>query len=115
MTDTIEVSPGQVVELQFSKFELISSPYMDASFTITDGDGTPLMEESGVTQRTRKYRPIRKNQWQISPANFSSLSNVVHINFTIIGDPDYVLSWRLQWSARTPGNFLFPSRLKYNV
>ena len=97
-TQTIKVEPGLVVSLQFTAFDIerCSSPISGACacdhLTITDGDGTTLME---------------KNCGYTLPGPITSKSNIVNFFFSTDSDNDDTMTgWSVSWSAVTPGESL---------
>ena len=85
----IQVEEGLVLSLQFTAFDIEahSTCFFD-HLTITDGDGTTLME---------------KNCGNTLPPAITSTSNIVKLVF-ITDDFDFGNSgWSLSWSAVTPG------------
>ena len=89
-TETIEVEEGLILSLQFTAFDIEYDIYGncgDDHLTITDGDGTTLMEKScGSTL----------------PADIISTSNIVKLVF-MTDDYDTRPGWSVSWSAVTPG------------
>ena len=88
-TQTIRVKEGLVLSLQFTAFyiESHSSGYCYDHLTITDGDGTTLMEKSCGTT---------------IPADIRSTSNIVKLVF-ITNFRGTRTGWSVSWSAVTPG------------
>ena len=87
-TDVIQVEEGLVLSLQFTAFDIEahSTCFFD-HLTITDGDGTTLME---------------KNCGNTLPPAITSTSNIVKLVFitdNLVTRP----GWSLSWSAVTPG------------
>ena len=111
-TETIQVEQGLILLLQFNAFDIekpdfdynydtseYDLPYCYDHLTITDGDGTTLMEKSSGST---------------IPANITSSSNIVKLVFItgqwnsgqgLVPVPVYWTrtGWRLSWSAVTPG------------
>ena len=101
-TQTIRVEKGLIISLQFTAFDIEAEYDYDYDtyeydydslicpfdhLTITDGDGTTLMEKScGSTL----------------PANITSSSNIVKLLFTT-DDWGTKTGWSVSWSAVTPG------------
>ena len=87
-TDTIQVEQGLILSLQFTAFDVESHSTCDYDhLTITDGDGTTLMEKScGSTL----------------PANITSTSNIVKLVF-ITNWRTTRAGWSVKWSAVTSG------------
>ena len=87
-TDTIQVEEGLILSLQFTAFDIESDPTCRYDhLTITDGDGTTLMEKSCGNSL---------------PAAIRSRSNVVNLVFSTDGGATYS-GWSVSWSAVTPG------------
>ena len=87
-TETIQVEQGLILSLQFIAFDIESSSTCDDDhLTITDGDGTTLMEKSCGTTL---------------PADIISTSNTVKLVF-ITDSSDERPGWSVSWSAVTPG------------
>ena len=90
--EMIQVEQGLVIYLQFTSFDIEShSSCAYDQLTITDGDGTTLMEKScGSTL----------------PTNIRSTSNLVTLLF--VTDSSVTMTgWSVSWSAVTPGEFVF--------
>ena len=87
--EMIEVEEGLIISLQFTAFDI--EPYFTCGFdhlTITDGDGTTLMEKScGST----------------IPADIRSTSNIVKLVFITGTLYNTGTGWSVNWSAVTPG------------
>ena len=87
-TETIKVEEGLVLSLQFTAFDIEAhSTCAYDHLTITDGDGTALME---------------KNCGWVVPPAITSTSNIVKLVFITDGF-DTRPGWSLSWSAVTPG------------
>ena len=87
-TETIQVEEGLILSLQFTAFDIEShSTCRWDHLTITDGDGTTLMEKSCGTT---------------IPADIRSTSNIVKLVF-ITNFRDTRTGWSVSWSAVTPG------------
>ena len=86
--EMIQVEEGLIISLQFTAFNIESdSTCRYDHLTITDGDGTTLMEKSCGTT---------------IPADIRSTSNIVKLVFST--DSSYSYSgWSVNWSAVTPG------------
>ena len=84
MTDKIGVDQGLVIVVQFTDFETEKSRDW---LTITDGDGTALME---------------KTSGAFLPANVSSRSNAIKFYFKT-DQSVRKRGWSFSWSAVTPG------------
>ena len=95
-TETIQVEKGLVLSLQFTAFDVDSWIHQHPNcfydhLTITDGDGTTLMERSCDN---------------ILPADITSTSNIVKLEFITDTDTgDTKPGWSVRWSAVTPGEF----------
>jgi len=88
-TDTIQVEEGLIISLQFTEFNIEShSTCRYDHLTITDGDGTTLME---------------KRCGSTIPADIRSTSNIVKLVF-ITDSTGWSTGWSLSWSAVTPGS-----------
>ena len=86
--ETIQVEQGLILSLQFTAFDIESHSTCDYDhLTITDGDGTTLMEKSCGTTL---------------PADITSTSNIVKLVFRTDGDVTRS-GWSVSWSANTPG------------
>ena len=98
-TDMIMVDQGMVISLQFTKFDVYSSDvYLMFTTTvckdylsITDGDGTLLMEETCGTSL---------------PDNITSTSNIVQLHFKSSYEDNNMRGWSLQWRTVVPGKFI---------
>ena len=87
-TYTIQVAEGLIISLQFSAFDIESHSTCDYDhLTITDGDGTTLMEKScGYSL----------------PAAITSRSNMIKVVFSTDGSATES-GFSLSWTAVTPG------------
>jgi len=89
-TETIQVEEGLIISLQFTAFDIEShSTCRYDHLTITDGDGTTLMEKSCG------YYSL--------PADIRSRSNVVKLVFSTSPYGPRT-GWSVSWSAVTPGS-----------
>ena len=87
-TETIEVEQGWILSLQFTAFDIEYDSSCDYDhLTITDGDGTILMEKSCGNSL---------------PADITSTSNIVKLVFKTDGGVTRP-GWSVSWSAVTPG------------
>ena len=86
----IQVEQSLVIFLQFTAFDIevggSSCPY--DHLTITDGDGTTLMEKSCGS---------------ILPADIISTSNIVKLLFSSDDWNGFYSGWSVSWRAVTPG------------
>ena len=83
----IEVEQGLILSLTFSAFDIHSSGSCNDHLTITDGDGTTLMEKSCGSSL---------------PAAITTRTNIVKLVFST----DWTgtrTGWSLNWTAVTPG------------
>ena len=101
-TETLQVEDGLVLSLQFTAFHIESDTFQCGvscacdHLTITDGDGTTLMEKSCGS---------------ILPANITSTSNIINLLFSstsvklYLSDRrnDVMTGWSLNWRAVEPG------------
>ena len=88
-TQTIEAEQGRILSLQFTAFD-IEDGYNTCDWdhlTITDGDGTTLMEKSCGTTL---------------PSDITSTSNIVNLVFSSDSGTTRP-GWSVSWSAVTPG------------
>ena len=96
--DAVQVKKGRILELQFTAFE-IECKY--DHLTITDADGTTLMEKSCGS---------------IMPANITSTTNIINVLFSstsvqlYLGDRrtrnDVTTGFNVSWREVEPGEFL---------
>ena len=87
-TETIQVEQGLILSLQFTAFDIQADSTCDYDhLTITDGDGTTLMEKSCGTTL---------------PANITSTSNIVKLVFNTSSSTPRS-GWSISWMAVTPG------------
>ena len=120
-TETIQVEQGLVISLQFTAFNIIKkwdSTCDHDHLTITDGDGTTLLEKSCGSSSDGDVIVGGQSIGSSLPAAIST-SNVVNLVFST-NDYDYfdngISGWSVSWSAVTPGecqqcnllNFSFP-------
>ena len=106
-TDIIQVEEGLVISLHFTAFNIITygSNCPFDHLTITDGDGTTLMEKSCGPNFQESHGNIEiggQNIGSPMPPNITSRSNVVKLHF----QTDYFITstgWSVSWSAVSPG------------
>ena len=113
---TIQVKSGKILKLEFTHFEVEAcnvetwdgTGYVEGTgdttcpcdfVTITDGDGTILMDKS-----CGSGNPSRSDYFQ--PPAITSRSNRVEIFFHTYGN-GHTFGWSLGWAAVTPGNGCF--------
>ena len=102
-TDTIQVEQGQILSLRFTAFAI--EPHSTCSYdhlTITDGDGTTLMEKSCGSSSDGNIVIGGQSIGSSLPAAIISTSNVVNLVFTTDGS-DTRSGWSVSWIAVTPG------------
>ena len=87
-TEMIEVEQGLILSLTFSAFDIHSSGSCKDHLTITDGDGTTLMEKSCGNSL---------------PTKITSTSNTVNLLFSTNDYDNGNFGWSVNWSALTPG------------
>ena len=105
---------GSLLLLQFTAFDiqLIHSPdglsACDDHLTITDGDGTTLMEKSCGPDINGSILVGNKMSGSFLPVPVRSRSNIVNLMFSSDGGRvgDTWGGWSLGWSAVTPGIFM---------
>ena len=108
MTETIKVKQGLILSLQFTAFDIepaFQSPCND-HLTITNGDGTTLMEKSCGSTLLPPYYGVLVGNNVIGtslPANIISKSNVVKLLFITDQVDKGRSGWIVSWSAVTPG------------
>ena len=107
-TETIQVEQGLVISLQFTAFNIIKkwdSTCDHDHLTITDGDGTTLLEKSCGSSSDGDVIVGGQSIGSSLPAAIST-SNVVNLVFST-NDYDYfdngISGWSVSWSAVTPG------------
>ena len=95
-TDTITVHPGKIVSFKFTAFDIEYQSQCNSDYlTITDGDGTTLMEK-----RCGSSLP------ESGPDSITSISNMIQLYFktsTRYSRP----GWKITWKAETPGLLIF--------
>ena len=104
--ETIQVEQGLLVSLQFTAFEIsYRSGFnicIDDHLSITDGDGTTLMEKSCGSSSEGNVQIGGQYISSSLPEAITSRSNVVNLRFNT--DSSYTRSgWRVSWVALTPG------------
>ena len=107
-TETIEVEQGLILSLQFTAFDIDVKWDSTCDYdhlTITDGDGTTLMEKSCGSSSDGDVIVGGQSIGSSLPAAIST-SNVVNLVFST-NDYDYYdggnSGWSVSWSAVTPG------------
>ena len=87
-TEMIEVEQGLILSLTFSAFDIyLSGSCRRDHLTITDGDGTTLMEKSCGSSL---------------PAAITSISNMIRLHFST-DDSGTSTGWNVSWTAVTTG------------
>ena len=106
-TETIQVEEGLILSLQFTAFDIESHPTcLKDHLTITDGDGTTLMEKSCGSSSDGNILIGGQSIGSSLPATILSTSNVVNLVFRT---DDYNgmhgsgSGWSVSWIAVTPG------------
>ena len=97
---------GLVLSLQFTAFDIEADSTCDYDhLTITDGDGTTLMEKSCGSTLLPPYGVLVGNNviGTSLPANIISKSNVVRLLFITDQVDKGRSGWSVSWSAVTPG------------
>ena len=100
----IEVEEGLILSLEFSAFNIHSSSSGSCNdhLTITDGDGTTLMEKS-CGSNYNGYIYIGGQSISSSlPAAITSRSNMIKVVFSTDGS-GRESGFSLSWTAVTPG------------
>ena len=102
-TETIEVEEGMVLSLEFTAFNIEHEQPSTCQYdhlTITDGDGTTLMEKSCGSDG---YLVIGESERAgYLPPKVWSRSNKVNLVF-ITDHNEAKTGWSVSWSAVTPG------------
>ena len=108
-TQTIQVEQGQILSLQFTAFDTKGDILNCVSnyLTITDGDGTTLMEKSCGSSSVGNVNIGGQNVGSSLPPNVRSRTNVVNFFFKTDafesgGLQDAVTGWSVSWSAISP-------------
>ena len=99
-TEMIQVEKGLVISLTFSEFDIEPESTCDYDhLTITEGDGTTLMEKSCGSSSEGNI--VIGGQSSSLPAAIKSTTNIVSLVFST--DNQFARSgWRVKWSAVTP-------------
>ena len=97
---------GLILSLQFTAFD-VESHYGGSTcrfdhLTITDGDGTTLMEKSCGSTSEGNILIGDLSIGSSLPANITSTSNIVKLVFSTNGRGTKT-GWSVSWSAVTPG------------
>ena len=101
-TEWIEVEQGLIVTLQFTAFDIESSSTCGYDhLTITDGDGTALMEKSCGSTSGGVFVG-GQSIGNTLPADITSTSNIVKLVFKTDSSSTRP-GWSVSWSAVTPG------------
>ena len=96
--DTIKVEQEMLILIDFTAFNIES--HLTCAFdhlTITDEDGTTLMEKSCGFNRKGTVIVGGQNLGSSMPANITSRTNIVHIFFRsdeLQSSPGWSLSWK---------------------
>ena len=104
-TQTIQVEEGKILTIEFISFDVeYDSNCTYDHLTITDGDGTTLMEKSCGYDGNLVIGG--QNQPGLTlPPKIRSRSNTA--NFTFVTDDSHRgTGWSVKWSAVTPGECL---------
>ena len=107
--ETIQVEQGLIISLQFTAFDIDNACDTNELtcpcdyLTITDGDGTTLMENSCGSTSSDIYVG-GQSIGSTLPANITSTSNIVMLKFvTDAATYSTYSGWSVSWSAVTPG------------
>ena len=102
-TDIIQVEEGLMISLHFTAFNIIQHSNCPSDhLTITDGDGTTLMEKSCGPDNIGNIEIGGQIIGFPLPPNITSRSNVVKLHFRT----DFYMEstgWSVSWSAVSPG------------
>ena len=106
-TQTIQVEQGQILSLKFTAFDTKGDILNCVSnyLTITDGDGTTLMEKSCGSSSVGNVNIGGQNVGSSLPPNVRSRTNVVNLFFKTDAWESVqiaVTGWSLNWSAMSP-------------
>ena len=117
-TVQIKVEQGMIISLQFTAF-YIEAEYEEYEYeeydyydyysnigcpdhlTITDGDGTTLMEKSCGSASNGNIEIGGQSIGSTLPPNITSKSNIVKLHFSTGNGGNS--GWKISWSAVTPG------------
>ena len=104
-TDTIQVDQGLILSLQFAAFDIHTwdSTCSYDHLTITDGDGTTLMEKSCGSSSNGNIVIGGQSMSSFLPPNITSTSNIVKLVFSTDGTGVTMSGWSVSWTAVTPG------------
>ena len=115
-TETIQAKKGLILLLKFTAFDIAESHSTCRydHLTVTDGDGTILMEKSCGSSSAGNRVMGGQNMTFDLPTVIESTSNIVELYFRTDGSGTRS-GWSVSWSAVTPGecqhnvldNFLF--------
>ena len=107
-TDTIQVEEGLILLLQFTAFDIYYRPNCEWDhLTITDNDGTTLLEKSCGSTSSSNVIIGGKNIGSSLPAAIRSRSNIVNLVFHTDSFSYRAGGWRVRWSAVKPGECNF--------
>ena len=102
-TETIQVEQGLILSLQFTAFDIQADSTCDYDhLTITDGDGTTLMERSCGSTSDGNILIGDQSIGSSLPANITSTSNIVKLVFSTSSSTTRP-GWSISWMAVTPG------------
>ena len=103
-TDTIQVEQGLIISLEFTAFYIEDhSNCLFDHLTITDGDGTTLMEKSCGTGASIVIGGEHIGFSFSLPPAIRSRTNSVKLVFTTNGISGYP-GWVVRWLAVSPGD-----------
>ena len=100
-TETIEVESGKILRLQFTDFQVYFTGSVENCtgdhVTVTDGDGTLLMDKScGFSTYSSTH------SYYFKPPVLLTNTNAVRVNFRNFGGYTH-RGWSLNWGAMQPG------------
>ena len=105
-TETIQVEQGLTISLEFTAFDIQYAEYCgDCScdhLTITDGDGTTLMEKSCGGSTFDNVVIGGQIIGSSLPPTITSRTNIVNLMFST-DDYGTRTGWSVSWSAVSPG------------
>ena len=101
----MQVEEGLIISLQFTVFNIEDGGSTCAydHLTITDGDGTTLMEKSCGSTSDGNVLIGDQSIGSSLPANITSSSNIVKMVFSTDNYDGGNSGWSVTWRAVTPG------------
>ena len=104
---TVQVEQGLFISLEFAAFDIARNSYQASAcywnyLTITDGDGTTLLEKSCGSLSDGTILIGRQSVGASLPANITSRTNLINLEFKTSSN-NAKSGWSVAWTATNQG------------